>query len=320
MIILPKKGFLIQTTKALINAVIDVGTVTCSVLRGWIESSYKSLIGPKGYLIVPTLIGAWVGAYSIVEAMHSRSLNYSSFERGAFMTLVSSGNKASFIAAMKYFGETQTIKVRNVPEINHPSTWFGTYQPNMLPMWRWCRQYLAQCTPNLCGNGKDIRVDLSETKMDWSMLIGIDFHKADMQKAWLIRADLSESNLDDVNLDGSQMLSCLLVDSTLRGASIKWTDLSEANLEDADAEGANFQGSILENCNLSGANLRNADLQDARLTNANLEGADFTNANLQGVDIAGAVLYGVIFNGATWIDGSICGQDSIGKCLAISSK
>jgi len=124
------------------------------------------------------------------------------------MTLVSSGNKASFISAMKYFGDAQNIKVRKEPEILNPNTWFGTYQPNQLPMWRWCRQYLSQCNTISCGDreGK-YRIDLSEVRMDFSMLIGIDFHKADMHKSSLIRADLTESNLDEANLDESSGIS-----------------------------------------------------------------------------------------------------------------
>lgn len=313
-------SIVLQTIKIPITVVSRAVKFLVSVLRGWLESSFKSLTGPKGYLIIPTLIAAWVGTYSIVEAMHSRSLNYSSFERSAFVTLVSSGSKASFIAAMKYFGETQTIEVRNQPDIFHPKTWVGTYQPNKLPMWRWCRQYLAQCTPALCGNGSDIRIDLSEAKMDWSMLIGVDFHNADLSKSWLIRADLTESNFNNANLDESQMLASLLVDATLQGASIRWTNLSEADFEDADAEGANFQGSILEKCNLSGANFQNTNLNGARLTDANLTGTDFTNANFEGADTTGAIIDDTILSGATWTDGTICSENSIGKCIPTSDQ
>jgi len=48
-----------------------------------------------------------------------------------------------------------------------------------------------------------------------------------------------------------------------------------------------------------GCNLHQADLSDANLTNANLFDANLTNANL---------------SGATWKDGRICGEGSIGEC------
>ncbi len=72
-----------------------------SVVRGWGKSAWESFVGPRGYLALVTLFGAYVGYYSIVEARHERNMNRASFERATFMSMVSSGNPASLTAAMK---------------------------------------------------------------------------------------------------------------------------------------------------------------------------------------------------------------------------
>lgn len=61
---------------------------------------------------------------------------------------------------------------------------------------------------------------------------------------------------------------------------------------------------------LSGANLRGANLRWADLRGANLSGAD-----LAGADLTGARLSGAALGGATWVNGAICGPNSIGTCI-----
>jgi len=80
------------------------------VLAGWCKQAWKSFVGPYGYLAVATLLGAYVGLYSIIEARHERKMNRAIFERTTFMNMASSGNSASFIAAMKSFGPLQNIE------------------------------------------------------------------------------------------------------------------------------------------------------------------------------------------------------------------
>lgn len=287
------------------NLILKFILFPIKVFKIWIKSGWESLIGPKGYLIIPTIIASYIGAYTIVEAMHARSLNYSSFERSTFMTLVSSGNKASFISAMKYFGDVQTIKVKKEPEIFNATSWLETNQPNLKPMWRWCLQYLEQCDALNCGDMKNnIRIDLSQARMNEAMLIGVNLNHSNLYKAWLINTDLSESNLSSSYLNEAYLNGVILEDADLRNAKFEYTILIGGNLEDANAEGASFKGADFEKAILLGTNFTNANLQNANLFKAEIGGpgnwsTTFLDANL---------------SGATWINGKKCAANSIGQC------
>jgi len=67
-------------------------------------------------------------------------------------------------------------------------------------------------------------------------------------------------------------------------------------------------------CDKSRYLLVGADLRDANLSGANLSGANLSYANLSGARLNGAQLQGVILNGTTWINGKVCGADSVGSC------
>ena len=84
---------------------------TLRVLRGWVETAWHSFIGGHGYLAILTLIGAYVGAYSLNEARYELRANRAALARSNFITMVSSGNRGAFIAAMQDFGELQNIPV-----------------------------------------------------------------------------------------------------------------------------------------------------------------------------------------------------------------
>lgn len=77
---------------------------------------------------------------------------------------------------------------------------------------------------------------------------------------------------------------------------------------------------FLRGVDLSQADLRKAvlagtDLQHAKLPGADLRDADLRWANLQFVDLRGATIEGARFDGATWLDGTLCAAGSIGKCV-----
>ena len=80
------------------------------VLKRWCIGAFKSFVGPNGYIAIVTLLGAYVGLYSIMEARHERRMNGARIERTTFMSMASSGNSASFVAAMKNFGPLQGSK------------------------------------------------------------------------------------------------------------------------------------------------------------------------------------------------------------------
>jgi hypothetical protein len=82
---------------------------------GWVQDAWRSF-QRKGYLLIATCIAAYMGLYSIMEARHERQANRALFERANFITMVASGNRGTFIAAMKTFGPVQTMTVPHDPE------------------------------------------------------------------------------------------------------------------------------------------------------------------------------------------------------------
>lgn len=129
-----------------------------------------------------------------------------------------------------------------------------------------------------------------EAQCSWAILIdvkapGIDMHESSMASARLDRAELSRSNFSR---------------SIFQLASLKEANLMLSNLEYA---------------HMHGVNLQNANLMLANLTGASLFDADLTGANLQGANLQGAILIKAKFDHATWVDGRICAEGSIGECL-----
>lgn len=88
----------------------------------------------------------------------------------------------------------------------------------------------------------------------------------------------------------------------------------EKNLVGVKLEEANLQGIDLSGRNFSGADLEKANLQNANLTNAIFKNADLEEANLKGAKINGAVFKGAELEFATWVDGKVCAEDSLGSC------
>src|SRR5437879_1964233 len=86
------------------------------IAKVWAKDGWHSF-KRKGYLLIATLIAVYVGGDSIMEARHERRVNRALFERNTFMTMVSSGNRGTFIAAMKALGPLQTMTVPHYPEL-----------------------------------------------------------------------------------------------------------------------------------------------------------------------------------------------------------
>ena len=79
----------------------------------WYQNIWNDLFGPFGYrtwlLVFTTVVGAYFGLYAVMVARHDRLINRALFERNAFVTMVASGNRTSFVTAMKDFGPVQTV-------------------------------------------------------------------------------------------------------------------------------------------------------------------------------------------------------------------
>lgn len=67
-------------------------------------------------------------------------------------------------------------------------------------------------------------------------------------------------------------------------------------------------------CDFYRAKLDRLDLTGVNLRRATLAYASFREATLYNADLSGADLRGTIFDGAVWVDGSICQQGSVGTC------
>lgn len=88
----------------------------------------------------------------------------------------------------------------------------------------------------------------------------------------------------------------------------------DKNLAGAKLEGANLKGMDLSGRNFTGAELEEANLENANLSNSVFKDADLEEANLKGAKISGAIFKGAELEFATWIDGRVCAEDSLGGC------
>lgn len=127
-----------------------------------------------------------------------------------------------------------------------------------------------------------------------------------------------------LNKKGITLLISALVFTAGLAIAKKNDDFSQDDLNkllkgDKGMAGAKLEGADLRGKNLSGYDFRGADLEDANLSGANLSNANFKNADLENTNLKGAIITGTIFSGAeleyaTWVDGRVCAEGSIGGC------
>ena len=105
--------------------------------------------------------------------------------------------------------------------------------------------------------------------MDYAkqVLIGADFHGADLRGVTFNLTNLREASF--------------------AGADLRNASLFGAKLQDADFSGADLRDATLDSAVFEGTDLRNARLDDAfafntRFLNVRIDGADFTNVPLRG--------------------------------------
>ena len=213
-------------------------------MKRWSHHLWADLTGPHAYrtwiVILTTVVAAYFSVYAVMESRHDRQMSRAMFERNTFITMVSSGNRGTFIAAMKNFGPIQTMSVSRSPPIFPPCMWSGTETPNSKPLWRWALHRLALCTARECG-----LIDSEGNEVFTIDLLSSDLSNADLQKVWLIN-----SRLMNADLRNADMRSALLV-----GSNLNYGDLRHADLRDADLQGVTLNGADLRD-----ADLRNADM------------------------------------------------------------
>jgi len=108
------------------------------------------------------------------------------------------------------------------------------------------------------------------------------------------------SNMEGANLNSSVLRMARFTGSIFNRADMQYADLSGSDLSYAEFIAARMKG----------INLQNADL-----TNADLSNSDLTYANLKNSRLGGARMEGARLEKAIWIDGTICGLGSVGKCI-----
>jgi hypothetical protein len=105
--------------------------------------------------------------------------------------------------------------------------------------------------------------------MDYAkqVLIGADFHGADLRGVTFNLTNLREANFAGADLRNASLF----------GAKLQDADLSGADLREATLDSAVFDGTDLRNARLDDAFAFNTKFRDVRI-----EGADFTNVPLRG--------------------------------------
>ena len=104
-----------------------------------------------------------------------------------------------------------------------------------------------------------------------------EFH-ADLRKAFLVYADLTDTNLVGAKFFGADLNSAFFENANASNAFFSHADLVKANFKGANLTNTEFIEAYLEAANLYCANFTNANLRGADLTDARVENADFTNA------------------------------------------
>ena len=267
-------------------------------MRTWLSNLGRDLFGPYGYrtwiVCVSTIVAAYFGVYAVMESRHDRQLNRALFERSTFMTMVSSGNKGMFLAAIKDFSPVQRIEVSAAPNLVRPWNWVAKEHPNEAPLLRWAKHRLLSCTARECGlvnkDGKELYL------ID---MVGADLRDANLEEVFLVNSRFINAKLDGANLRGAKLMGSLLESVNAR----------KTIFIDADLTGAVLNGAVLVGSNLSRADLLRATFRSPDRTvqqngiTITVHGspADLRQANLTGVKNGSSAE----FNKAYWNETTI---------------
>ncbi len=154
-----------------------------------------------------------------------------------------------------------------------------------------------------CRTSTDCRgANLSGANLQGVNLTGVDFTHANLSKALLWGADMTDSNLQGADLSYVQGTVTLVrakaeysywVGATVR-AYAEGIDLSHSNLtwvqmSHSDFRSAQMQNVLADNAYLGYSNFQQADLSSSTLTHAYLGYADFRGGNLGSTVTTGAI-------------------------------
>lgn len=135
-----------------------------------------------------------------------------------------------------------------------------------------------------------------------------------------IQAEISSvANCAAPAADGVNWSHCDKRGLKLAGLRARNARLEKVRLDDAQLAGADLTYAILTQASLRNVQFSGVVLTGAELSGADLSGADFADAHLQYAVFKDAVIAGTRFDGArldkaTWVDGRICAEGSLGSC------
>jgi uncharacterized protein YjbI with pentapeptide repeats len=275
----------------------------------WAMHFADSVISNKGYFAVASVLAVYFAVFGLIDAKSTQEETRASLERSVFITLVSSGNAASFVAAMKDFGPTQTMLVTKHPSWFEFWKWGRTYPPNQEPMWHWAYSRLDLCQKKECSLSDDKRLDLHYADLRGVVLDEVNLRDADLSHAKLIGASLMGAVLTNADLSNADLTDANLSATNLTRANLANSDLTDANLSFTILTGANLSKAILTNADLRGNKLDGADLMGAELDGALLMNADLSHADLSGASLSNADLGGAHLDGQQQLN-EACGTDA----------
>jgi uncharacterized protein YjbI with pentapeptide repeats len=187
---------------------------------------------------------------------------------------------------------------------------------------------------NLVGHDFRYR-DLSGLNLSGLSKDSADFTGANLSGTILTGSVLRYSSFGGANLSGAVLYGALMRESDMAGATLTNAAGNGTGFGDVSAPGAalvcaEFRSSEFDRAVFAGSNFTDASLISSSAIAADFTAANFTRAILAGVNLTRAVLRnanltnatltsGTILayadlTGATWIDGTVCGTGSIGKC------
>jgi len=118
----------------------------------------------------------------------------------------------------------------------------------------------------------------------------------------------------NAQIEGVDMRNSSMPKMRLDGANMKGINLEGSNMEIINLKGANLTFANLKRAQLHAANLQNANLMLADMSGATLVDADLSGANLRGAKITHTIFFQANLSKATWVDGRVCAEGSIGEC------
>ncbi len=110
----------------------------------------------------------------------------------------------------------------------------------------------------------------------------------------------------------------VLIGADFHGADLRGVTFNLTNLRDADLSGADLRGASLFGAKLQDADLSGSDLRDATLDSAVFEGTDLRNARLDDAFAFNTKFRGVLIDGADFTNVPLRGDALTSLCAAAS--